>query len=312
MSMPVFLEHNKRKLCACGTPCKTFNWCANSALFNHPLLAKFMAPQAENPIRIVCISDTQNAQPPVPDGDILIHAGDLTNVGSASELRQVAEWLSSLPHPTKLVIGGNHDRGLDTKLCAAKRNPAEDPEIDWSALGIIYLEHSSTQITVLGRELRVFGSPYTPELGQWAFQYPQAHLLPERARAVWEDVPLDTDILITHGPPIHHLDMTRGGKPAGCPALLDKIRRVQPILHVFGHIHESRGLETVNWGFKQRMKHAWVEGDKKALGAVSRFARLTWDNGLNGNGRPTILVNAAIRPPYCVGDSLKEAQVIVI
>ncbi|KAG8774415.1 hypothetical protein FRC12_001984 [Ceratobasidium sp. 428] len=255
-----------------------------------------MSPQAEDPIRIVCISDTHNAQPPIPDGDILIHAGDLTNAGSASELRQVAEWLSSLPHLTKLVIGGNHDRGLDAKLRAAKRNPAEDPEIDWSALGIIYLEHSSAQITVLGRELR----------------YPQAHLSPERARAVWEDIPLDTDILITHGPPIHHLDMTRGSKSAGCPALLDKIRRVQPILHVFGHIHESRGIETVDWGFKQRMKHAWVESDKKTLGAVSRFARLTWDNRLNGSRRPTILVNAAIQPPYCVGDSLNEAQVVVI
>ncbi|KAG8778587.1 hypothetical protein FRC12_024922 [Ceratobasidium sp. 428] len=251
MSMPVFLEHNKCKVRACGTSDKTFNWRANCVLFDHPPLTESMSPQAENPIRIVCISDTHNAQPPIPDGDILVHAGDLTNVGSASELRQVAKWLSSLPHPTKLVIGGNHDRGLDAKLRAAKRNPAEDPEIDWSALGITYLEHSSAQITVLGRGLRVFGSPYTPELGQWAFQYPQAHLLPERARAVWEDIPLDTDILITHGPPIHHLDMTRGGKPAGCPALLDKLRRVQPILHVFGHIHESRGLRLLIGGLSR-------------------------------------------------------------
>ncbi|KAG8723382.1 hypothetical protein FRC09_003582 [Ceratobasidium sp. 395] len=249
-----------------------------------------MSPQAENPIRIVCISDTHNAQPPIPDGDILVHAGDLTNVGSASELRQVAKWLSSLPHPTKLVIGGNHDRGLDAKLRAAKRNPAEDPEIDWSALGITYLEHSSAQITVLGRGLRVFGSPYTPELGQWAFQYPQAHLLPERARAVWEDIPLDTDILITHGPPIHHLDMTRGAYFA----CLWTHSRVE-------------GIETVDWGFKQRMKHARAESDKKALSAVSRCARLTWDNGLNGSRRPTIFVNAAIQPPYRVGDSLNEA-----
>ncbi|KAG9118607.1 hypothetical protein FRC07_006801 [Ceratobasidium sp. 392] len=271
-----------------------------------------MSAQKKNPIRVVYISDTHNAQPPVPEGDILIHAGDLTDVGSAIELRQVAEWLSSHPHPTKLVIGGNHDRGLDAKLRAAKRNPAEDPEIDWPALGITYLEHSTAQITILGRELRVFGSPYTPEFGQWAFQYPQAHLLPERARAIWEDIPLDTDILVTHGPPINHLDMTSRGKPYGCPALLDRIRRVQPMLHVFGHVHEARGIETIEWGFKEALKSAWANSNKKIFGVVSQFARLTWNNGLGGGKRPTMLVNAAIQPPYCVGDSLNEAQVVII
>ncbi|KAG8740825.1 hypothetical protein FRC10_003853 [Ceratobasidium sp. 414] len=267
-----------------------------------------MPAQTDDLIRVVCISDTHNAQPPIPDGDILIHAGDLTDSGTADELRKVAEWLSSLPHPTKLVIGGNHDRGLDAKLRQAKRNPAEDPEIDWPAFGIIYLEHSAAQITVLGRQLRVFGSPYTPELGQWAFQYPQARLLPERAQAVWESIPLDADILITHGPPLNHLDMTTRGKPSGCPALLDRMWRVQPMLHVFGHIHEARGVETVDWGLRQRMKQAWVQSDKKALGTISRFAKLTWDNGLNGGRRSTVLVNAAVQPPHCVGDSLNEAQ----
>ncbi|KAG9085352.1 Cyclin-dependent kinase catalytic subunit [Ceratobasidium sp. 370] len=253
-------------------------------------------------IRVVCVSDTHNAQPPIPDGDILIHAGDLTNSGTADELCQVAEWLSSLPHPTKLVIGGNHDRGLDAKLRQAKRNPAEDPNIDWPALGIIYLEHSAAQITVRGRQLRVFGSPYTPELGQWAFQYPQARLLPERAQAVWESIPLDTDILITHGPPLNHLDKTTRGKPAGCQALLDRMWRVQPMLHVFGHIHEARGVETVDWGLGRRIKQAWVESDKKALGTISRFARLAWDNGFHGSKRSTMLTHSPIRV-VCISDT---------
>ncbi|KAG8709104.1 hypothetical protein FRC08_018538 [Ceratobasidium sp. 394] len=245
--------------------------------------------QTSDLIRVVCISDTHNAQPPIPDGDILIHAGDLTGSGTADELRKVAEWLSSLPHPTKLVIGGNHDRGLDAKLRQAKRNPAEDPEIDWPALGIIYLEHSAAQI-----------------------MYPQAHLLPERAQAVWESIPLDTDILITHGPPFNHLDMTTRGKSCGCPALLDRMWRVQPLLHVFGHIHEARGIETLDWSLGQKMKQAWVESDKKALGAISRFAKLALDKGLNGSRCSTVLVNAAIQPPYCVGDSLNEAQVVFV
>ncbi|KAG9118608.1 hypothetical protein FRC07_006802, partial [Ceratobasidium sp. 392] len=174
-----------------------------------------MSTQNQNPIRVVCISDTHGAEPPVPDGDILIHAGDLTPIGTANELRAAAEWISSLPHPIKLVIAGNHDRGLDMEYCEDSQCSAENPEIDWQALGITYLEHSATTITIRGRELRVFGSPLTPAFGRGAFQYPPARDSPERAREVWDDIPLDTDILITHGPPMNHLDKaTRGRKRA--------------------------------------------------------------------------------------------------
>jgi hypothetical protein len=36
--------------------------------------------------RIVCISDTHNSTVKLPKGDVLIHAGDLTNQGSYSEV----------------------------------------------------------------------------------------------------------------------------------------------------------------------------------------------------------------------------------
>ena len=59
--------------------------------------------------RIVCISDTHCAEIDVPDGDILLHAGDLTYMGKPDELRVVMDWLSSLPHKHKIFIAGNHD-----------------------------------------------------------------------------------------------------------------------------------------------------------------------------------------------------------
>ena len=51
----------------------------------------------------------------VPDGDVLLHCGDMSNVGKARELGLVNDWFGRLPHKTKIAIAGNHDVGLDIK-----------------------------------------------------------------------------------------------------------------------------------------------------------------------------------------------------
>ena len=63
--------------------------------------------------RVVCIADTHRCTPPVPAGDVLIHAGDLTNEGTLPELRRQVDWLRRLPHEVKIVVAGNHDLALD-------------------------------------------------------------------------------------------------------------------------------------------------------------------------------------------------------
>ena len=63
-------------------------------------------------IRIVCISDThgQHAKLGVPDGDVLIHAGDFMAFGDTpSEIVDFNQWLGKQPHRYKVVIAGNHD-----------------------------------------------------------------------------------------------------------------------------------------------------------------------------------------------------------
>jgi hypothetical protein len=122
--------------------------------------------QRPDKIHIVCISDTHNThntQPPLPNGDIPIHAGDLTVSGTKHELDNVLSWLESQPHPHKFFIGGNHDTSL-----------AVDPEIheyiSSTYPSLIYLQESSAQVTIRGRTLRVYGSPYTPQYGSWVFQ----------------------------------------------------------------------------------------------------------------------------------------------
>ena len=62
--------------------------------------------------RFVCVSDTHNAIPvgafKLPKGDVLLHAGDMTNQGSFSELRKTVKWLEEADFETKIVVAGNH------------------------------------------------------------------------------------------------------------------------------------------------------------------------------------------------------------
>lgn len=53
-------------------------------------------------------------------------------------------------------------------------------------------------------------------------------------------IPSDTDILVTHTPPVGHGDLCCSGVRAGCVELLSTVQnRVKPKYHVFGHIHEG-------------------------------------------------------------------------
>ncbi|CAI6332983.1 unnamed protein product [Periconia digitata] len=186
------------------------------------------------PITVVCLSDTHNSQPSdIPTGEILIHAGDITQAGTLKEIQTSIDWLNSLPHPNKVLIAGNHDIILDH----SRRTPdSNDALINWG--DVVYLNASSTVLSCdNGRELKIYGCPLTPRHGNWAFQYP-------RDQDVWESkIPDDTDILITHGPPKGHLDAGH----LGCKYLLDELWRRKPRLHVFGHIHDGYGMEWIQF-----------------------------------------------------------------
>lgn len=61
-------------------------------------------------LRFVCISDTHNDDcgKQIPDGDVLIHAGDLTDFGSTEELQAALDWIIPLPHKIKVIVAGRH------------------------------------------------------------------------------------------------------------------------------------------------------------------------------------------------------------
>ncbi|KAI0110320.1 Metallo-dependent phosphatase [Nemania sp. FL0031] len=187
---------------------------------------------ASSEVSVVCISDTHNSQCTIPTGDILIHAGDLTQSGSLGELQATISWLRNQPHQFKVVIAGNHDLLLDSSKDGDSDEAAiSRQQIEWG--GILYLQDNFTTITLKGRRIKIYGSPKSPRHGNWAFQY-------SRENDVWKHtIPDDIDILITHGPPRAHLDLTT----LGCDYLLRELWRVHPALHVFGHVHEGYGHE---------------------------------------------------------------------
>ncbi|MCD4691221.1 hypothetical protein K8S17_07150 [bacterium] len=83
-----------------------------------------------------------------------------------------------------------------------------------------------------------YGSPWQPSFMDWAFNLERGPEL----RAKWDLIPDGVDVLITHGPPADHGDMTVRGPAVGCVDLLDAVRRTRPRLHIFGHIHEGAGV----------------------------------------------------------------------
>ncbi|MEI7525989.1 MAG: metallophosphatase domain-containing protein [Mariniphaga sp.] len=176
---------------------------------------------------ITFISDTHGLHDrlKLKSGTVLVHAGDITEYGTEEEGIEFLDWFTRQPFTYKIFIGGNHDLFLE-KLTLRKIKqliPAN----------IIYLQNNGTEIE--GKKF--WGSPVTPYFIGMAFNERDG----KDIRKIWNKIPLDTDILITHGPPKGILD-----SGMGCEELRLQINRVQPKIHCFGHVHGQNGSELVN------------------------------------------------------------------
>lgn len=182
-------------------------------------------------MKLVCISDTHgdHEAQPLPSGDVLIHAGDITGHGTEKETFDFFQWLGSRPFEHKLCVAGNHDSFMED-------NPLATAQMAQEA-GVTLLNDSGCLIAGLS----FWGSPITPRFMDWNFMRdPGADI-----EAHWNLIPENTDVLITHGPPSDILDIVErddGFKVhTGCPSLLDRINVIKPRYHIFGHIHEGYG-----------------------------------------------------------------------
>lgn len=128
------------------------------------------------------------------------------------------QWLADQPARIRIVIPGNHEFPIEAEPDRWRRR----------LTNAILLINEFIEI----EGVRIWGSPTTPLYGG-------AFGLSNQADREWlySTIPTDTDILITHGPPLGILD---GGQ--GCAALRRAVVRVRPRLHCFGHVHSAYGV----------------------------------------------------------------------
>ena len=179
-------------------------------------------------MRLICLSDTHSEIiDNVPDGDVLIFAGDFSGMGTMMDVLNFKSWLNSLPHRKKICIAGNHDRYLaEYNHIGRLLLESEDT---------VYLEDSS--IIIDG--LKFYGSPWSPEFNNWFFMKPRG----DEMAKVWAKIPTDTNVLLTHCPPYGILDKNNRHQSCGCWDLAHRIKQLKQLkLHVFGHLHESHGI----------------------------------------------------------------------
>ena len=188
----------------------------------------------------------------LPKGDVLIHAGDISNRGGEVDVTNFIHWYQNIKgYDTKLFIAGNHDLSFEKRLGVRHKG-----ELDWldnllspenlSQSDVTYLEDSFMTIETpeFSRPIKFYGSPWQPWFYDWAFNLPR---LGTELQEKWNMIPEDTDVLITHSPPNGYRDLVNNWRQpnthVGCECLINRIGEINPLVNVFGHIHEGYGVE---------------------------------------------------------------------
>lgn len=165
--------------------------------------------------------------------------------------------------------------------------------------GLIYIQDSLVEIPVFRntsetqdstkesgktrKTWKIFGSPWSAAFCSMAFNIPRGKASKSRSASwtgsdilpidlsacmcpaeLYAQIPDDTDILLTHGPPFGMLDVTiHGHKSVGCDMLLERIQTGLPDmkLHIWGHIHEDRGVIIDEEGLYGENARRSIEGD---------------------------------------------------
>jgi Icc-related predicted phosphoesterase len=170
---------------------------------------------------------------------LVIHTGDASNYldpySNEPEVRKFIDWYEQISIPNKIFIPGNHDTSIERGLVRAS---------DFISRGIHILNHDWMDVN----GIKIFGSPYTPTYGQWAFMKSR-----ETINRVWEQIPEGMDIIAVHGPCKGILDLSRDRQNVlefcGDGALRKHVlNRVKPKYFLSGHIHNFE--EIINTGFR--------------------------------------------------------------
>lgn len=183
-------------------------------------------------MKIVCFSDThqRHNRLAIPKCDVLIFSGDMCSGGELHQVSNFARWLAknSDNFDKVIIVAGNHD------LCFENMKLAAISELTHHlADKLVYLQDSE----YVYKGIKFYGSPWQPRFFNWAFNLNRGVQL----ESVWELIPEDTNVLITHGPP-HGIGDKVSNTHVGCFDLLKRVSKLSNLfLHVYGHIHEGNG-----------------------------------------------------------------------
>lgn len=187
-------------------------------------------------MKLVVLSDTHGqCVDNVPDGDVLIHCGDYSLYGEYIETKEFFDWFSSFSHKHKIVIPGNHEVAICPLHQRASLKKVAELILSYKDKVKFLVDE---KLVIDG--IKFYGTPWCPGerwiMARWGFYLEKD----EDRKKMFDKIPDDTDVLISHSPPYDILDKYNG-RTLGCPMLLERVRQVNPRVHVFGHIHGSNG-----------------------------------------------------------------------
>lgn len=174
-----------------------------------------------NPIDILHLSDTHGQHKnlkSLPEADVIVHSGDFTFAGSEEEAYDFMNWFCNLPYKHKVFIAGNHD------MCMYGAD-----HIDGLSRNVHYLYNNSVVID----GIKFYGIPMFME-----------DCMDGNLDVFINNIPDDTDVLITHMPPKGTCDLANYGKGPehrGNATLAELLKKLHPTCHLFGHEHDAYG-----------------------------------------------------------------------
>lgn len=174
-----------------------------------------------NPIDILHLSDTHGQHKnlkSLPEADVIVHSGDFTFAGSEEEAYDFMNWFCNLPYKHKIFIAGNHD------MCMYGAD-----HIDGLSRNVHYLYNNSVVID----GIKFYGIPMFME-----------DCMAGNLDVFINNIPDDTDVLITHMPPKGTCDLANYGKGPehrGNATLAELLKKLHPTCHLFGHEHDAYG-----------------------------------------------------------------------
>lgn len=178
----------------------------------------------------------------IPKCDILISCGDYSFLGEDREVRWFHEWLDQQDATHIISVQGNHEKGVERNFQLSKRIATEAcPIVHFIDEGLIEIEG-----------LKIWCSAITPFFHNWAWNRYRG----DEIKKHWDKIPLDIDVLVTHGPPMGILDLVErynGQKceyefeHVGCQDLRDKIQELKNLkIHCYGHLHYNYGTVKID------------------------------------------------------------------